>query len=198
MLRVDDMLRFRRADILRIARIGTVAVILVALLCLHAAKARLAEDQKMAKLEAIFAPLSDSKSPGFPVLVLEDGRTVFERGYRVRNLKTLAATDPQTHFRLASCTTQFTAMAIMLLVHDGKLRYEENLTGVFPEFPVYGKSITVRHLLNHTSGLQDYETLMEQEEHRGGPRWTEENQIQDAEVLALLEKQDSTVFPPGG
>jgi CubicO group peptidase (beta-lactamase class C family) len=197
MLRVDDMLRFRRADILRIARIGAVAAILVALPCLHAAKAKLTEDQKMAKLEAVFAPLSDSRFPGFAVLARKDGRTVFERGYGVRDLKTFAAIDPQTSFRLASCTKQFTAMAIMLLVHDGKLRYEENLTEVFPEFPAYGKSITVRHLLNHTSGLQDYETLMEQEERRGGRRWTEENQIQDAEVLALLEKQNSTLFPPG-
>jgi CubicO group peptidase (beta-lactamase class C family) len=141
--------------------------------------------------------LSDSKSPGLAVLVRKDGRAIFERGYGARDLKTLAAIDPQTNFRLASCTKQFTAMAIMLLVHDGRLRYEENLAEVFPEFPAYGKSITVRHLLNHTSGLQDYETLMEQEEHRGSRRWTEENQIQDAEVLALLEKQDSTLFPPG-
>jgi CubicO group peptidase (beta-lactamase class C family) len=182
---------------LRIARIGAVTAILVALLCLHAAKPKLAEDQKMAKLEAIFAPLSDSKSPGLAVLVRRDGRAIFERGYGVRDLKAFAAIGPQTNFRLASCTKQFTAMAIMLLVHEGKLRYEENLTEVFPEFPAYGKSVTVRHLLNHTSGLQDYETLMEQEERRGGHRWTEENQIWDAEVLALLEKQDSTLFPPG-
>jgi CubicO group peptidase (beta-lactamase class C family) len=191
------MLRLRRADILRIAWIGAVAVVLVGLLCLHVRKAKLAEDERMAKLEAIFPPLSNSKSPGLAVLVRRDRRAIFERGYGVRDLKTLAAIDPQTNFRLASCTKQFTAMAIMLLVHDGKLRYEENLAEVFPKFPAYGKSITLRHLLNHTSGLQDYETLMEQEERRGGHRWTEEDQIQDAEVLALLEKQNSTLFPPG-
>jgi CubicO group peptidase (beta-lactamase class C family) len=84
-----------------------------------------------------------------------------------------------------------------LLVRDGKLRYEENLTEVFPEFPAYGKSISIRNLLNHTSGLQDYETLMDQEERAGGRHWSEEKQIQDAEVLALLEKQNSTIFPPG-
>jgi CubicO group peptidase (beta-lactamase class C family) len=87
-------------------------------------------------------------------------------------------------------------MAIMLLVRDGKLRYEQNLAEIFPEFSAYGKAITVRNLLNHTSGLRDYETLMESEQ-GGGRRWTEDNQIQDAEVLALLEKQNSTVFVPG-
>ena len=53
-------------------------------------------------------------------------------------------------------------MAIMLLVHDGKLRYDQTLTDIFPDFPAYGKSITIRNLLNHTGGLQDYETLMDQ------------------------------------
>ncbi len=182
---------------MRIARISAVAAILVAFLCLHVRKAKLAEDQRIAKLEAIFAPLSDSKSPGVAVLVRKDGRAVFERGYGVRDLKTSAAIDPQTNFRLASCTKQFTAMAIMLLVHGGELRYEENVTELFPDFPAYGKSITVRHLLNHTSGLRDYEALMEQQERRGGHLWTEKNQIQDAEVLALLENQNSTLFPPG-
>lgn len=150
----------------------------------------------IAKLEAIFAPLSGPKSPGVAVLVKKDGRVLFERGYGVRDLRTFPAIDSQTNFRLASCTKQFTAMAIMLLVHDGKLRYDETLAEIFPEFPAYGQSITVRNLLNHTSGLQDYETLMEQEERSGGHHWTEENQIRDAEVVALLEKQDSTVFPP--
>ncbi len=151
----------------------------------------------IAKLEAIFAPLSGPKSPGVAVLVKKDGRTVFERGYGVRDLRTFTAIDPQTNFRLASCSKQFTAMAIMLLVYDGKLRYDETLTEIFPEFPAYGQSITVRNLLNHTSGLQDYETLMEQEEHSGGRHWTAEKQIRDAEVLALLEKQNSTLFSPG-
>ena len=149
------------------------------------------------KLETIFAPLSDAKSPGLAVLVRKGGRAVFARGYGVRDLRTLATIDARTNFRLASCTKQFTAMAIMLLAHDGKLRYDENLTEVFPEFPSYGKTITIRNLLNHTSGLQDYETLMEQEERNGRHHWTAETQIQDAEVLALLEKQNSTIFPPG-
>ena len=149
------------------------------------------------KLEAIFAPLSDSRSPGLAVLVRKDGRVLFEHGYGVRDLRTFAAIDARTNFRLASCTKQFTAMAIMLLAHDGKLRYDETLTEVFPEFPAYGKTVTIRNLLNHTSGLHDYESLMEQEERGGQHHWTSENQIQDAEVLALLEKQSSTIFPPG-
>jgi CubicO group peptidase (beta-lactamase class C family) len=182
---------------LRVALPAAVLVVMCALTLPAIRKARLAEERRMTKLEAIFAPFNDAKSPGVAILVRKNGRTVFERGYGARDLRSLAAIDPQTNFRLASCTKQFTAMAIMLLVHDGKLRYDESLSEVFPEFPAYGKPITIRNLLNHTSGLQDYETLMEQEERSGSHRWTEENQIQGAEVLALLEKQDSTLFPPG-
>src|ERR1700704_913586 len=87
---------------------------------------------------------------------------------------------------LASVSKQFTAMAVMLLVHDGKLRYDERLTDIFPDFPVYGRGITVRHLLNHTSGLQDYEDLMSPD---NGASPEKIPQIKDAGVLALLKQQ---------
>ena len=72
-----------------------------------------------------------------------------------------AKIDQRTNFRLASFTKQFTAMAVMMLVHDGKLRYDQTLTEIFPDFPPYGKNITIRNLLNHTGGLPDYEDLMD-------------------------------------
>jgi len=135
--------------------------------------------------------------PGFAVLVRKDGQTVFERGYGLRDLRTKAKIDARTNFRLASFTKQFTAMAIMLLVHDGKLRYDEKLTEIFPDFPEYGKTITVRNLLNHTTGLPDYEDLMDAVEKTKGPTWTPEKQIQDEEVLELLKREKAGKFAPG-
>ena len=88
-------------------------------------------------------------------------------------------------------------MAIMLLVHDGKLRYDQTLTQLFPDFPADGSTITVRNLLNHTSGLPDYEDLMDAAEKIKGPVWTPEKQIQDNAVLELLEKQKTGKFAPG-
>jgi CubicO group peptidase (beta-lactamase class C family) len=146
-------------------------------------------------IDAIFAPLVTPNSPGVAVLVVQDGNKIFERGYGLRDLQSGAKIDPRTNFRLASCSKQFTAMAIMLLVHDGKLRYDQKLTDVFPEFPAYGRAISIRNLLNHTGGLQDYETLMEQAGNAG--KWNEDHQIQDAEVLTLLKQTDHGMFPPG-
>src|SRR5437868_4788637 len=111
-------------------RIRIIAVLSAAALLLAGSAALLHGGQKKldsqlnVQLDAIFSPLADSKSPGLAVLVRKNGQTVFERAYGARELRTFAAIDPSTNFRLASCTKQFTAMAIMLLVHDGKLTYD--------------------------------------------------------------------------
>ncbi|HET7151614.1 MAG TPA: serine hydrolase domain-containing protein, partial [Candidatus Acidoferrum sp.] len=121
------------------------------------AQSRSPEASTDKKIDELFSGVTSPDQPGLAVLVRENGKTVFERGYGVTDLRTKTKIDAHTNFRLASFTKQFTAMAIMLLVHNGKLRYDETLAEVFPDFPAYGKSITVRNLLNHVSGLPDYE-----------------------------------------
>lgn len=146
---------------------------------------------------AIFSAVTQKDAPGLAVLVRKDGRNLFEKGYGVRDLRTRPKIDANTNFRLASFTKQFTAMSIMLLVQDGKLRYDRTLTEIFPDFPAYGKNVTIRNLLNHTGGLPDYEDLMEAEEKVKGPLWSPEHQIQDDEVLFLLKKERQGKFAPG-
>jgi CubicO group peptidase (beta-lactamase class C family) len=143
---------------------------------------------------AIFHAVQASDAPGAAVLVVKDGRVLFRRGYGVAELRTLRKIDETTNFRLASVTKQFTAMAVMLLVHDGKLRYEDRLTDIFPDFPEYGKVMTIRNLLNHTSGLLDYEDLMPK--YDGVPQG-QIPQIQDSGVFDLLKQQKTTKFAPG-
>jgi CubicO group peptidase (beta-lactamase class C family) len=147
--------------------------------------------------DAIFSSVTQEKAPGLAVLVRKDRRAAFEKGYGVRDLRTHVKIDQHTNFRLASFTKQFTAMAIMLLVRDGKLRYDQTLTEVFPDFPAYGKNVSIRNLLNHTGGLPDYEDLMDAREKIKGPIWSPERQIQDDEVLALLKKETKGKFAPG-
>jgi CubicO group peptidase (beta-lactamase class C family) len=159
--------------------------------------ARSSEAQIDNSIDSILSRDIEPDAPGLAALVKDHGRILFEKGYGVRELSTRAKIDPQTNFRLASFTKQFTAMAVMLLVQDHKLHYDDRLTAIFPDFPAYGKAIMVRHLLTHTSGLPDYETLMEQEEKAKGSIWSAEHQIQDNEVLSLLEKQSAGKFAPG-
>ena len=145
--------------------------------------------------EALARLVADSE-PGLAVLVRRDGRTVFEHGYGVRELRERRKVDARTGFRLASVTKQLTAASIVLLVREGKLRFEDTLPQALPGFPAYGNIVTIRHLLTHTSGLPDYEQLMEEAE-KEKPIWTSERQIRDDEVLALLEKARKPRFAPG-
>ncbi len=146
------------------------------------------------QVDAFLANLASEREPGIAVLVAKDGRVVLERTRGVTDLKTLRPIDGRTNFRLASVTKAFTAAAAMLLARDGKLRYEDRLTDVFPDFPEYGRAITIRNLLNHTSGLLDYEDLMPP---RNASLPVEEAQIKDAEVLELLKRQAAGKFAPG-
>ena len=147
------------------------------------------------QIDSIFQPLVTADSPGFAVGVMQGGRLVFSRCYGLADLTKQQSITPATDFRLASVTKQFTAMAVMLLVHDGKLRYDDTLTKVFPEFPTYGSQITIRNLLTHTSGLKHYESIYEDQTATLPP--DKISQLHDADVLRILEQQNSTDFSPG-
>src|SRR6201987_2488762 len=147
------------------------------------------------QINAVFDSLKSTNAPGAAVLVVSNGQPVFRRGYGVTDLRTRTLISPMTDFRLASFTKQFTATCIMLLVHDGKLHYDDLLTDVFPEFPEYGKPITIRNLLNHTSGLPDYEDILMKQYPSTPPEQIP--QILDAGVLRLLEQQTAGQFPAG-
>ena len=187
---VKELNRKSRKGLAKGAKVG-----LMGLLCLAALPVCRAEGPVPEQIDQIFAGLKSDGSPGGAVLVVKNGQVVFKRGYGVTDLRSRRRIDEHTNFRLASCTKQFTAMAVMLLVRDGKLRYQDRLTDIFPDFPEYGKSITIRNLLNHTSGLLDYEDLMAKPAAGTPP----ENipQIKDASVLELLKQQKTTKFPPG-
>jgi CubicO group peptidase (beta-lactamase class C family) len=161
------------------------------------APAALAQGAREAGTAALLRARVGEGEPGLAALVRQDGKTVFARGYGLRDLRSRHPIGPDTSFRLASVTKPFTATAVMLLVKDGKLRYDDALTDVFPAFPAYGRGITIRHLLTHTSGLPDYEELMAAAEKAGARPWTTERQIQDEEVLALLRGETKGLFAPG-
>ncbi|WP_242111679.1 serine hydrolase domain-containing protein [Luteimonas aquatica] len=126
--------------------------------------------------------------PGAAVLVLRDGAPLARCGYGLADLETRTPVTPQTNFRLASVTKQFTAAAILLLAEDGKLGLDDPLRKWLPSLPAAADAITLRHLLTHTSGLIDYEDVM-------APDARE--QVHDSDVLRLLETQDRLYFAPG-
>jgi len=121
--------------------------------------------------------------PGASVLVVRDGDVVIRKSYGLANLEEHIASAPNTNYRLASVTKQFTAASILLL----GIPLDDPITN-YVALPPYANAITIRHLLTHTSGLLAYEDLI--------PAGTT-RQLKDADVLDLLAKQNTAYFPPG-
>lgn len=139
-------------------------------------------------VDSLFAAYTGTTVPGASVIVIQDGKVVLRRAYGMADLERGVAATPDNDFRLASVSKQFTAMATMLLVNDGKLRYDQPVSDILPELPRATRAVTVRHLLNHTSGLWDYEDLIPE---------TRTTQLNDQDVLSMLSAKDSVYFPAG-
>jgi len=126
--------------------------------------------------------------PGAAVLVLRDGQPIVRAGYGLADLETDTPATPETNYRLASVTKQFTAASILLLAEDGRLKLDDRVRTWLPSLPKATETVTIRHLLTHTSGLIDYEEVIPE---------VFAGQLHDADVLRLLETQDRTYFRPG-
>ncbi len=124
---------------------------------------------------------------GISIGVFKDGKIIYYASNGYADLENKTIITDSTNFRLASFSKQFTAMCIMLLRDEGKLALDNCLVDIFPEFPSYGKKISIKHLLTHTSGLIDYEDLLTDESY----------QVLDSDVLKIMMSIDSTYFEPG-
>lgn len=126
------------------------------------------------------------EKPSASFIVIKDGKIKDCQSFGYADLDNKILANCETNYRLASVTKQFTAMGILILINQGKLNYDTKLTEIIPEFPDYGKEITVKYLMSHRSGLIPYTELY--------PR-DSKKQLVDKEVLHLLIKQDSLLFP---
>ena len=104
----------------------------------------------------IAARVREQRIPGLALAVIRDGRVVKERGYGLANIELQVLVTPETVFQLGSIGKQFTAAAILMLAEDGKLSLDDKITRYLPNTAAAWNGITIRHLLNHTSGLADY------------------------------------------
>ena len=140
------------------------------------------------EIDEIMQPFNSPSAPGASVLVMLNNNIYFAKGYGIAKLDTKEKITTKTNFRLASITKQFTAMCIMMLAEQGKLSFNDPIAKHLEGLPPYANGITIQHLLNHTSGLVDYEDFVPD---------TQTYQVLDSDCLELLKKADSTYFPPG-
>ena len=150
-----------------------------------------ADDGIARRLDELLGESCPAGAPGFSVAVIQHGKPVYEKGYGLANLEYDIPVTPQTIYHVASVSKQFTAMAVVLLEEDGKLSLEDDLHKYLPELPDYGHPITIRQLLQHTSGIRDqWQTL-------ALAGWRLDDVITQEQILRVLFRQNELNFVPG-
>jgi len=136
------------------------------------------------------AAVAEHRTAGVSVAVVKNGRTVLAKGYGFADLENDVPATAETVYRIGSVTKQFTSAAIMRLVEQGKVSLDDTLQKFLPNFPTQGNRVTVRHLLNHTSGIKSYTSL--------GPKWQRVNRLDLApDSLVALFANEPFDFKPG-
>jgi CubicO group peptidase (beta-lactamase class C family) len=143
------------------------------------------------RIDQIFAAWNSAGSPGCAAAIYQDGRIVFERGYGMADLEHDVPISAETVFYVGSLSKQFTAFAAALAIRDGRLLPDHSIRKYLPELPDYADAIKVRHLIHHTSGLRDYNTLLSIAGRRG------DDAYDNAAVLRITARQTKLNFPPG-
>src|SRR5262245_43875057 len=157
----------------------------------HAVGAKTTADNSP-QVDTLMARWSQDNTPGAAIIVIRDGRVLHEKGYGLAKLTTKERISTKTVFDVGSVSKPFTAMAVMILVERGKLNYTDSLFKFFPDFQADAQRITIRQLLNHTSGIFDYEFVWgESKKLKGNEPRTAEN------VVKFLSWRKQLRFQPG-
>lgn len=144
-----------------------------------------------AKVDQLFAQWDRPDAPGCALAVIEDGQLIYKRGYGMANLEHDIPITPASIFHVASVSKQFTAFAILLLTQEGKLSLDDNVRKYVPEVPDFGLPITIRHLLQHTSGLRDNFFPL------GLAGWRPDDLMTEGDILNFVASQKDLDFKPG-
>ena len=153
--------------------------------------ARADDTAPAARVDKLFEKWNSADSPGAAVAIIKDGMVVYRKGFGSAQLEYNIPITPSTVFHVASVSKQFTAMAITMLEAAGKLSADDDIHKYLPELADFGKTITIRHLLHHVSGLRDQWELLILSGYRM------DDVITQSDIMDRLKRQRELNFPPG-
>lgn len=148
------------------------------------------ESQAIA-IDSIFTEWNRADVPGCTLGIIKDGKLIYAKGYGMANMEYDIPNAANTVFRIGSTSKQFTAACIVLLAEKGKLNLDNKLDQYFPYFPKYATNISIRNLLNHTSGIRDYLTIS----YLKG--LSDDDYYKDSDIMKWLINQSDLNFKPG-
>jgi CubicO group peptidase (beta-lactamase class C family) len=143
------------------------------------------------EIDAIFEKYNSKTGPGCVVSVIRNGETIYTKGYGLANLEYDISITPSTVFDIASVSKQFTGFAISTLLQERKIALDDDIRKYLPDVPDFGKTITIEHLVHHTSGLRDWPQTL----NVAGWRWDEVFTFED--IMRLVKNQKELDFEPG-
>ena len=181
----------RGSNATRDVRHGLLAAMVGGVLLSSLQAQELSRLELLARIDAVVEQaMADGPLAGVSIGVRHGGETIVAKGYGYADLENDVRATEHTVYRIVSITKQFTATAIMMLVEDGKLSLDDELTTFLPDYPANDNTVTVRHLLNHTSGIKSYTGL--------GRMWQEKMTLAlSHEELIALFADEPFDFPPG-
>ncbi|MCI0662635.1 MAG: beta-lactamase family protein, partial [Acidobacteria bacterium] len=150
-----------------------------------------AQSDIASRVDRIFARWDRPDSPGAALGVIKDGKLIYKKGYGMANLEHDIPISPTTVFNIGSASNQFTAMSVLLLEKQGKLRLDDDIRKYLPEAPAHQSTITIRQLIHHTSGIRDRNDLLA----IAGRDFDEVYREDD--IIELLARQKELNFKPG-
>lgn len=144
-----------------------------------------------ARIDSVFKQFDRKDCPGCAVAVINAGKIIFQKGYGMASLEHRVPIKPQTMFDIASISKQFTAYAILLLKSRGKISLDDDVRKYVPELPDFGKTIRIKHLVHHTSGLRDFGALLMM------TGWERDSPLNTSDFLDIISRQKELNYSPG-
>jgi CubicO group peptidase (beta-lactamase class C family) len=148
-------------------------------------------DSVIKKIDSLFIKWNNENSPGCTIGIVRNDSLLYAKGYGMANLEYGVPNEPGTIFHMASISKQFTAYSIVLLARQGKLKLDDDIHKYLSWFPDLKEKITIRNLLNHTSGIRDQWQLLA----ISGTRL--DDVIKQDHIIKILSKQTALNFKPG-
>ena len=151
----------------------------------------LAQTVPEAGIDSLFAEVDNRTSPGAVVGILLDGEVVFKQGYGLACLEYSIPNSTFTVFDIASVSKQFCGLAVAMLVEEGRLSLDDDIRRYISEVPDFGTTITIDHLVHHTSGLRDWPGTLSL------AGWRMDDIILFKDILRMVQFQKDLNFTPG-
>ena len=143
------------------------------------------------RVDELFAEFDRPDSPGAAVLVIQDGEVRYRKGFGQANLEHGVPITPSTVFDIASVSKQFAGMSISMLVEQGRISLDDDIREYLPDLPDFGPTVTIDHLVHHTSGIRDWPGTL------AVAGWRMDDIISFDQILTMARNQQDLNFPPG-